>query len=60
MKQDVVARATTIAGTIVAISILIGSVMLFRVPHFEKTGALEFIETRSGSTYILKGEKQAK
>lgn len=58
MKQDAVAKAIIIAGVFIAVSIVIGYVILSRAPRSEKTGPLELVETRSGSTYVLKGEKQ--
>ena len=58
MKENTVAKAVILAGIIIAVSIVIASVILSHVPHFEKTGPLELLNTKSGSTYILKGEKQ--
>ena len=57
MKADP-ARKTLILGfVIVSVSIVVGSVIISRAPHFEKTEGLEWIESRSGTTYIMVGDR---
>jgi hypothetical protein len=47
-----------IGSVIIGISVVLGCFIISRAPRFERTGASELIETRSGSTYELKGTKQ--
>ena len=58
MKENVVAKAIVVGSIIVGVSIVLGCFVISRAPRFEKTGGLELLETRSGSIYVLKGEKQ--
>ncbi len=57
MKETAIAKAVLIASTIVAISIVIGCAIISRAPHYEKVGASELIDTKSGTTYHLVGDR---
>ena len=57
MNEKSVAKAIIAGSTIVGVSIIVGCLFISRAPRFEKTGTVELIETRSGSMYVLKGEK---
>jgi len=58
MKDKAIAKASVIASVVVGIAIVLGCLIISRAPRFEETGTLGLIETRSGSTYVLKGTKQ--
>ena len=59
MNDKGIAKAIVIGAVIVGLSIVVGCFVISRAPRFEKTGTLGLIETRSGSTYVLKGAREA-
>lgn len=55
MNDSGIAKAIIVGSIIVGASIVLGCFVISRAPHFEKTGALELIDVRSGALYQRTG-----